>query len=253
MLAFGASLALLLPGAAIIGCGGGEDSELASLVPPDVPLYAEVVLRPEGDQAEAIESFAERVAGIEDPAAAIAAELDSSLADDGVDATFAEDIEPWLGDRGAVFVRSFESLDSPSMDPEAAVLVEVSDADAAQDFIDETLAAESEGEVEESSYGDVDYQLDGDTAVGLIDDFLVFGPEDAFKVAVDASEGESLAESEEYTQPTEASATTSWPRPMSSSGPRSRLRSHRRTSIPAARGCSTRCSPDRSRTRSRSG
>jgi len=203
VLAFGASLALLLPGAAIIGCGGGEDSEPASLVPPDVPLYAEVVLRPEGDQAEAIESFAERVAGIEDPAAAIAAELDSSLADDGVDATFAEDIEPWLGDRGAVFVRSFESLDSPSMDPEAAVLVEVSDADAAQDFIDETLAAESEGEVEESSYGDVDYQLDGDTAVGLIDDFLVFGPEDAFKVAVDASAGESLAESEEYTQPTD--------------------------------------------------
>jgi Protein of unknown function (DUF3352) len=203
VLALAASLAFFLPGAALVGCRDGEDSELASLVPPDVPLYAEVVLRPEGDQAEAIESFAERVAGIDDPAAAIAAELDSSLADDGVDATFAEDIEPWLGERGAVFVRSFEGLDSRSMDPEAAVLVEVSDADAAQDFIDETLAAESEGDVEERSHGDVDYQLDGNTAVGLIEDFLVFGSEDAFRVAVDAFEGESLAESEDYTRPTE--------------------------------------------------
>ena len=43
-----------------------------------------------------------------------------------------------------------------------------------------------------------------DTAAGLIDDYLVTGTEAGFKVAVDAWEGESLGESEEYEERTEA-------------------------------------------------
>lgn len=203
-LALAASLALLLA-LVVAGCGDDESGELASAAPPDAPFYAEFALRPEGEQAQAIEEFAERVAGIDDPGAAIVAELDASLADEGVDATYADDIEPWLGDRGALFVRSFEGLDEAAMTPEAAVMIEVTDADAAQEFIGRAAAADSEGDEQERSYGDFDYRLDAEgTAVGLIDDFLAFGPEDAFKVAVDAFEGESLAESEDYSQRTEA-------------------------------------------------
>jgi hypothetical protein len=202
-LALAASLAALLALLAA-GCGDDGSADLASAAPPDAPFYAEFALRPEGEQAEAVQQFAKRVAGIDDPAGAIVAELDDSLADEGVDATYEDDIEPWLGDRGALFVRSFEGLDETAMAPEAAVMIEVTDADGALDFIDRAAAADSEGD-EERTYRDFDYLLDGEgTAVGLIDDLLAFGPENAFKVAVDAHEGESLAESEEYTQRTEA-------------------------------------------------
>ncbi|MGH2987121.1 MAG: DUF3352 domain-containing protein, partial [Solirubrobacterales bacterium] len=205
-LAVAASLPLLLALVAA-GCGGDDSAELASAAPPDAPFYAEFSLRPEGEQADAIDQFAERVAGIDDPGATIVAELDDSLADEGVEATYSDDIEPWLGERGALFVRSFERLDEAAMTPEAAVMIEVTDADAAQDFIDRVAAADADGgaEEEERTYGDFDYRLGGEeTAVGLIDDMLTVGPEDAFKVAVDAYEGESLAESEDYAQRTEA-------------------------------------------------
>jgi Protein of unknown function (DUF3352) len=203
-LALAASLALLLALAA--GCGDDGSAELASAAPPDAPFYAEFALRPEGEQTEAIERFTERVAGIDDPGGAIVAELDDSLADEGVDATYEDDIEPWLGDRGALFVRSFESLDEVAMTPEVAVMIQVTDADAAQEFIDRAAAADSEDGVEERTYGEFDYVLAGEgTAVGLIDDsLLALGPEDAFKVAVDAFEGESLAESEDYGLRTDA-------------------------------------------------
>jgi hypothetical protein len=200
LLAVVASVALT-----IAGCGDGDDAELASMAPPDAPFYAEFTMRPEGDQADAIEAFADRVAGLGDPGAALIAELDASLADDGVDATYDGEIEPWLGDRGAIFVRSFGSAGA-GMDPDAAVLIDVTDAGAAEEFIDRVIAAEPEPTMTERSYGGFDYMLDeGEgTAVGLIDEVLAFGPEDSFKVAVDAADGESLAESEEYRRRTDA-------------------------------------------------
>ena len=189
---------------AAAGCGDGDSSDLASLVPPDAPLYVEAVLRPEDEQAEAVESFADRVGGIEDPGGAIIAELDASLAADGVKATYA-DIEAWLGSRGALFVRSFETDQPAGEMADVAVAVETEDPDAARSFVDDAEAADPEPE-EARSYGDFDYSYsaDEDTATGLIYDFLVTGTEDAFKVAVDASQGHSLAESDEYMQRTEA-------------------------------------------------
>jgi Protein of unknown function (DUF3352) len=199
-LALAASIAL-----AIAACGDGDGAELASLAPPDAPFYAEVALRPGDEQAETIEAYAERVAGFEDPAAAIIAELDASLADGDIDATYSEDIEPWLGERGALFVRSFERSSAFAMTPDVALMAEVDDPGAAQEFIDLVAAGNTEGSMDEHSYGGVDYRLDDvGTAIGLIDDILTVGPEDAFKVAVDAADGESLAESEEFTQRTEA-------------------------------------------------
>ena len=77
MAKFGAAL-VLGAGILVAGCGGDDagSSGLASLVPPDVPFYAEGVLRPEGEQAEAIESFAERVGGVTDAGAAVVSQLD---------------------------------------------------------------------------------------------------------------------------------------------------------------------------------
>jgi Protein of unknown function (DUF3352) len=198
-LGLAASIAL-----AIAACGDGDGAELASLAPPDAPFYAEVALRPGGEQAEAIEAYAERVAGFEDPTAAIIAELEGSLADGDINATYSDDIEPWLGERGALFVRSFERSSASAMTPDVALMAEVDDTGTAQEFID-LAAGNTEGSGDEHSYDGVDYRLDDEgTAIGLIDDILTVGPEDAFKVAVDAADGESLAESEEFTQRTEA-------------------------------------------------
>ena len=56
-------------------------------------------------------------------------------------------------------------------------------------------------EAEERTYEDTDYFVTGGFAVGVLDESaLVFGTETGLKVAIDAGDGESLAESEEYTE-----------------------------------------------------
>ena len=142
---FAAACAVALCGA-LGGCGGGSDSgsaasDLTSLVPPDVPFYAEAVIRPDGDQREAIESLSSQVAGIDDPGSLIVGRLDAALADEPGDFTYEDDIAPWLGERGAVFLRSF---DQSGYGIDGAVAVEVTDAGAAQDFIDRVSAADAQ-------------------------------------------------------------------------------------------------------------
>jgi hypothetical protein len=169
-----------------------------------VPLYAEITLRPDDDQEAAISSFTRRVAGIGDPEAVLVTELDRALARDEAEISF-DDIDPWLGDRASVFVRSFEPVDVAddvpvSGDvPDFAVAVEVTDVSETHTFLERAAESDPDPE-EERSYKGVDYTLDSDDgiAVGFIDDHLVFGTEPSFKVAVEASEGESLAESDEY-------------------------------------------------------
>ena len=96
--------------ALIGGCGSDESSSagLASLAPPDAPLFIQGVIRPDGEQAEAIDSFAERVGQTDDPGADVIAAVDELFASNGVYITYSDDIEPWLGEHGAVFVSSFK-------------------------------------------------------------------------------------------------------------------------------------------------
>jgi hypothetical protein len=194
---------VLAAGVLVGGCGGGDgggSSDLASFAPPDAPLFGEGVIRPEGDQREAIESFAERVGGISDPGAAVIAAFDDRISQDTPGVTYAEDIEPWLGDHAAFFVSSFEMKGTDTGSTDAAGIVEVDDAAAAREFIPQGFGEDVEPE--QRSYAGTDYYFDpeSEAAAGVIDDqVLVVGTETAFKVAVDASQGESLAESEEYT------------------------------------------------------
>jgi hypothetical protein len=190
---------VLAVGAATLaaGCGGGGGSsdELASVVPANAPIYVESVIRPEGEQRDAIDSLASRVGGIDDPGAAIVQQLNAALAGSGTDATYENDIAPWLGERAAVFSESFES-DTP-----IAVVFQTTDAGGAQDFLDK--ATSSSGGVKEATYNGVSYFVAEDsegvtTAVGLVDDFLVVGTLEGFKAAVDASKGDSLADASAF-------------------------------------------------------
>jgi hypothetical protein len=188
-----AALTALLVG----GCGGSgrESDELAALVPPNAPVYVESVLRPEGEQRDAIESLSSRIAGIDDPGTAIVQQLDFLLSQAGTETTYEDDIAPWLGERAASFVGSFTS------GPEFAAIFESTDTGATEDFLKK--AAASSPDPKTGSYKGAQYYWSsssesGKSAVGVVDDFLVAGTLDAFKAAVDASTGDSLADSSEF-------------------------------------------------------
>lgn len=198
LLAFGGAVSLLAA-----GCGGDDEpSSLAALVPPDAPFYVEGTIRPEGDRAEAIIELSQRIGGIEDPDRRIVDLIDQGLAEEGTGLTFAEDIDPWLGEEAAAFVRSIEPSAFAGGMADAAYMVEVTDAAAAQDFLD-AIPDASDTAFEERSYEGTDYQVDTeeDMVVGLITDaYMVAGTENSFKAAVDAADGEALADGDDFSE-----------------------------------------------------
>jgi len=188
---------------ALVGCGDDDGGGgPASAVPPDSPVYVEAAVRPEGDRAAAIEGLSQSITGVDDPGERIVALIDQSFAGEGVELTYAEDIEPWLGESGALFVRSLEPAAFTGGMADAAAVVEVTDTDAAQSFLDDVAADESSGDLEERTYEDVSYLADAeaDAAVGLVDELMVAGTEDSFKASVDATSGESLADDETFSE-----------------------------------------------------
>jgi Protein of unknown function (DUF3352) len=189
---------LAVAGATWLGACGGDDEEeaagapaTASVTPADAPLFGNAVVRPEGDQAEAADEALSKLLNTDDPGALITDQLGTLLNEEGADVSYSEDVEPWLGENGGFFLETFTA------EPEGALIVEVADQAAAEETIDE-LAAASDSPSQDRSYSGVDYQASGDDAVGFVEDFLVFGSEDGFRGAVDASQGDSLAEDDDF-------------------------------------------------------
>jgi Protein of unknown function (DUF3352) len=191
----------------LAGCGSSDESApgLASLAPPDVPLYAEATVRPQGDQADAVSSIVERVAGSTEPLSRIPDELDAALAESGAPINYQDDIEPWLGEHAAVFVRSFDNATADGF-PDLALIFEVDDVDAARSFVEHAISSDPGDSVERTYRGDDYYASPKEgVATGIVDDMLVFGTEEAFKLAVDTSQGgQSLAESDEFVDRTDS-------------------------------------------------
>ena len=154
------------------------------------------MIRPEGEP-----EGRDRVAGvsgseaIEDPGGAIPAGSNAVLAQTGSDISYEKNIEPWLGQRAAIFFQSFQG--SP---PPFAAAVETTDSGAAQAFLEKVTAPDQA--IKSATYNGVNYfTVPGETtsvALGVVDDFLVFGTLDQFKAAVDASNGSSLADSSNF-------------------------------------------------------
>lgn len=188
--------------ALLAGCGdGGEGtSELAQFAPPDAPFYVEAAIFPDDERTDAIASLTERIGGISDPKGELISEIDAELRSADLDVTYEEDVEPWMGEEAALFARSFEAADVSAGMADVAYLATVTDVDAAQSFIDDMATADPDEGVEERTYGDVTYRSDGETAAGLVDGTLVVGTEAGFKAAVDASGGDSLADSEDFSE-----------------------------------------------------
>jgi hypothetical protein len=188
---FALVLALLAAGCGGDDGGGGAADDPASIVPAAAPVYVQGTLKPEGEAKAAIEELAATV-GFSNPGQRIIDLIDQGLAQEDSGLTYEADIEPWLGENAGIFVNSFTD------ESEAAGIVQTTDADAAQDFLD--AAKQTIEGARDATYKDVEYTIDpdDDSAMGIIDDFVVIGDEAAFKSAVDATEGDTLAGQGEF-------------------------------------------------------
>jgi hypothetical protein len=188
-----AALALAALLALVAGCGGSSSgSQVAELAPPGVPVFVEGTLQPTGELKSNAEAIAEQVAGIDNLGEYVVEKLESSARKDGEPVDFAKEIEPWLGERAGVF---FEQLEEGNEFSGVGAIVESTDTDASQEFVD-TEVKTSDDPYKAASYEGVDFEVGGSegNAIGVVGDFLVVAErEEVFTEVVDASKGESLA------------------------------------------------------------
>ena len=186
----------------VAGCGGGSDgggsgTDPASVAPAKVPLFIDFTVRPEGETKENIDALAKEIAGVDNLGELIVEELENSASDEGEELDFEKEVEPWLGDRGGIFLQEFEDEDFEGY----GVAFQTDDEGASKDFIDEQLASEDEAP-KEGSYEGVDFDVEADdgTTIGVFDGLVVIAEdEDIFKTMVDASNGENLGGEANYT------------------------------------------------------
>ena len=186
----------------VAGCGGGSDSggsgtDPAGVAPAKVPLFIDFTVRPEGETKENIDALAKEIAGVDNLGELIVEELENSANDEGEELDFEKEVEPWLGDRGGIFLQEFEDEDFEGY----GVAFQTDDEGATKSFIDKQLASEDEVP-EEGSYEGVDFNVEADdgTTIGVFDGLVVIAEdEDIFKTMVDASNGENLGGEANYT------------------------------------------------------
>jgi Protein of unknown function (DUF3352) len=179
------------------GCGNSDDgaSGAGAAIPPDAAVYLEADISGEGDQHAKLDALLTELGEIPllgtpvDPKDLIAQALEDLGRDNGVDISYAQDFEPWLGDSIAV---GYSSVDE--RDPGFVLSVAAEDEQLARDALDRIVSADS-GEETSAEYDGVSYYLnpDGEYAVGVFDEKLVLSTADEFEGAVDASRGDSLA------------------------------------------------------------
>jgi len=182
----------------VAGCGGSDESsgsssdsgsELANLVSPGSLVFVEANLKPTGELKSNVDSVAKKLTGEASLGDYVASQLESSAREEGQSFDYATEVEPWLGDRGAV---AFERVVDGELS-EPLIAVETTDAKAAQAFVDKQAAKKKA------------------PAVGMIGKALVLAQsEKEFKAAVDASQGESLGGEDRFQETVAAASNGSF-------------------------------------------
>ncbi len=188
-----AALVLVVSGCGDEGAGGASGA--ASAIPPDPLVYVEVDISGEGEQHDNLDAILSELGQVPllgtpvDPKALITQALEDLGADNGVDISYAEDFEPWLGDTLAV---GYTSLADEA--PGFVLSIAVDDEQIARDSLERITASDPAAETGQE-YDGVTYQVggSGEYAVGVFDEKLVLATVDEFESAVDASRGDSLA------------------------------------------------------------
>jgi hypothetical protein len=190
------TLALAPAGCGDGGGGSSSASDPASLAPAGSVVFVEGTLQPAGQLKSNVEKIAQTVGGVDDLGETIVSELESQARDEGEPFDFEKEVEPWLGEKAGVFFKRLEDGDLS----EPGFVIESTDTAATQRFIDKQVE-ENDDPVKKASYEGVDYWIDGgdESVIGLVGDFFVGGQDErAFKDAVDASGGESLADEGDF-------------------------------------------------------
>jgi len=190
---------VILTATAASGCGGGSSggSDLAGLASPGSLVFAEGTVQSEGELKSDVDALANKIAGVDSLGGLIVSKLEEEAREKEEPLDFAKEVEPWLGERGAI---SFSKLDGDGDLSGYGILLETTDPEATQATIDHQAKVNPDP-VKEGTYRGVAYWTDtGDeTVVGLIGDTFV-GAEDArsFRAAVDAEQGESLGDESQF-------------------------------------------------------
>lgn len=185
----------LLACLALPGCGGNAGdagADPAAHLPADAAFYFEVVVRPEGDQAEQMKALLGKVLQTGDPGKRVRELVDEALRSDGEDTSYEKDFEPWLGRRVGGAVTGIASDE-----PDYVIAFAARDADTAAEKIEQ----ESESDrSEKATYEGTDYWVDKDgEAAGVAGDvLLVSNSEQQMRKAIDAVEGDSLADADRF-------------------------------------------------------
>jgi hypothetical protein len=190
-------LVLAALAALVAGCGGsgGSGSDLAGFAPPKATIFIEGTIQPEGELSENVDALAKQIAGVDDLGEKIITELEESSTGPEGEVDFAKEIEPWLGEKAAIFLQEYDGDDFQGY----AAAIETTDSGAAQEFIDK-VGENSDEPVKDGSFDGADYKVEADgTTVGIVDDTVVFAQDEKnFKEAVEASSGESLADEDSF-------------------------------------------------------
>jgi Protein of unknown function (DUF3352) len=195
----------------LAGCGDGGDegggSGLAGIAPPSAPVFVEATLRPRGELKADVEEVVETVAGIDDLGETIISELEDSAREEGEPFDYETEVEPWLGEKGGFFFQDFGGDEVTG-----GMIIQTTDPGAARAFVDRQADVEKDP-VREASYEGIDYIVESGEgeALGVISDFLVLGDtEQVFKKAVNAANGDSLADESAYDDAIAAAAEGSF-------------------------------------------
>ena len=185
---------LLIPA----GCGsspGGSGSDTAKLAPPGSAFYAEVNIDPSGSQEAGMRSILGDLPGTGAPEERLNELLEKaskSEKDSKVD--YRQDVQPWLGDKAAVFVAAPKA---GSKETAWSAVVATTDEGKAKD----TIAKGKKAGDKDATYNGTDYVIDSEgDAMAVVNGFFVAGSDAGVKAAIDANKGESLSESDRYKQ-----------------------------------------------------
>jgi hypothetical protein len=191
------------------GCGGGSSSapDPSSVAPVDSSIYIEGTVRPDGSLKTNLESLAANVAGIDDLSATIVEKIEESAQQAEEPFSYEKEVEPWLGEKAGIFLSGYHGQNFNSV----GIALQVTDADAGQEFIEKHVKADKGETIEKASYEGVDYELTSDgTSLGIVGDFIVYAKEvQTFKDVVAASNGENLAETDRYSEAIESAPDSS--------------------------------------------
>jgi Protein of unknown function (DUF3352) len=185
---------------AISGCGGGGSSDptAADLAVPGSVVYLEAKLNPPASLKADVNSLAQAVAGINDLGGYIANKLESSAREKGDTLDFSSEVEPWLGsDAGIAFKRL---VDGDLAEP--LIAVATTNPEATAKFVNEHAGQGTES-FRDATYEGIQFKVGGseNSAIGVIDQFLVIADgQKQFEAAVDAQQGDSLADEDRFEQ-----------------------------------------------------